>query len=198
MPRLRILQIKAGENMDKHRQIIASILVFLGLLLLCGCATIPTGPSVRVMPAPGKPFEEFQADDAICRQWAAQQIGQTPQEAANRSTATGAVAGTVIGAGLGAAIGAASGHMGTGAAIGAGSGLLVGTAAGANAGQASGYSAQRRYDNAYTQCMYSKGNQVPGITVRPERRIRRTPPPPPPPDLGSEPPIYDTPPPPEQ
>ena len=194
MPRLRILQIKAGENMDKHRQIIASIAVFLGLLLLCGCATIPTGPSVRVMPAPGKPFEEFQADDAICRQWAAQQIGQSPQEAANQSTATGAVAGTAIGAGLGAVIGAASGHVGTGAAIGAGSGLLVGTAAGANAGQVSGYAAQRRYDNAYTQCMYSKGNQVPGMSVRPERRIRRTPPPPPP-DLSSEPPIYDTPPP---
>jgi hypothetical protein len=189
--------MRAGEDMDKYRQIIAAILVFLILILLCGCATIPTGPSVTVMPPPGKPFEEFQADDAICRQWAGQQIGQTPQEAANRSTVTGAVAGTAIGAGLGAAIGAASGHIGTGAAIGAGSGLLVGTAAGANAGQVSGYSAQRRYDIAYTQCMYSKGNQVPGMGVRPERRMQRTPPPPPP-DLGSEPPIYETSPPPEQ
>ncbi|MGO9377785.1 MAG: hypothetical protein ACLPN1_01610 [Dissulfurispiraceae bacterium] len=47
---------------------------------------MPTGPSVTVMPSPGKPFEEFQADDAICRQWASQQIGQTPQAAANQST----------------------------------------------------------------------------------------------------------------
>ena len=152
--------------MVKHRQINVSVLVCLVLLLLGGCATMPTGPSVTVLPTPGKPFEVFQADDVVCRQWASQQIGQTPQEAANQSTATGAVAGTVIGAGLGAAIGAAAGHVGTGAAIGAGSGLLVGTAAGANAGQVSGREAQRRYDSAYMQCMYSKGNQVPGMGER--------------------------------
>ena len=40
---------------------------FLGLsvlsaLALSGCATLPTGPSVMVLPAPGKPFEEFQAE----------------------------------------------------------------------------------------------------------------------------------------
>jgi len=43
------------------------------------------------LPAPGKPFSEFQADDANCRQWAAQQIGQSPQETANQNTVTGAV-----------------------------------------------------------------------------------------------------------
>ncbi len=184
-----------GEYIMKHRQIIFSILAGLVLLLLVGCASVPTGPSVMVMPPPGKPFEEFQADDAICRQWALQQIGHSPQEVANRSTATGAVAGTAIGAGLGAAIGAASGHVGTGAAIGAGSGLLVGTATGANAGQMYGYAAQRRYDIAYTQCMYAKGNEVQGVNGTQYRRARRSAPPPPP-DLGSEPPIYQTPPPP--
>ena len=157
------------------------------LLTLAGCATVPMGPSVRVMPAPGKSFEQFQVDDAVCRQWAGQQIGMSPQETINQNTATGAVVGTVVGAGLGAAIGAASGHPGAGAAIGAGSGLLVGTASGANAGQVYGYEAQRRYDIAYEQCMYAKGNQLPGMVIH---RVRRTAPPPPPPDMYSVPPDY--------
>jgi hypothetical protein len=172
----------------------------LALLTVTGCATLPGGPSVMSLPGPGKTFEQFQADDAMCRQWAAQQIGMSPQETVNQNTATGAVVGTAIGAGLGAAIGAASGNAGTGAAIGAGSGLLVGTASGANAGQYYGWEAQRRYDIAYTQCMYAKGNDVPEMGTQP-RRYRRIPPPPPP-DLKSEPPMYSpsnpAPPPPAQ
>ncbi|OIP46233.1 MAG: hypothetical protein COX17_05340 [Deltaproteobacteria bacterium CG23_combo_of_CG06-09_8_20_14_all_60_8] len=81
----------------------------LAVLALGGCASLPTGPSVRVMPGPDKTFEEFQADDAICRQWATQQIGQSPQETANQTTASGAVVGTAAGAVLGAVIGSASG-----------------------------------------------------------------------------------------
>jgi OmpA family protein len=164
------------------------IFLFVVLLALGGCATVPRGPSVMALPGQGKTFEQFQADDAICRQWADQRIGLSPEETASRNTATGAAVGTVIGAGLGAAIGAASGNPGVGAAIGAGSGLLVGTAEGANAGQYYGRQAQRMYDIAYAQCMYAKGNEVPGMVTRhrPYRRI----PPPPPPDLKSEPPIY--------
>lgn len=104
------------------------------LIVLSGCETVPTGPTVTVFPAPGKPFEQFQADDAVCRQWAAQHGGVTPQETVNQNIATGAVAGTVIGGGLGAAVGSAGGHMGTGAAIGAGTGLLFGTLTGADRG----------------------------------------------------------------
>ncbi|MGO9015228.1 MAG: glycine zipper family protein [Dissulfurispiraceae bacterium] len=139
-----------------------NIFPFLALLIILtvtGCATVPTGPSVSMMPGTGKSFEQFQADDAVCRQWASQQIGLSPQQTANQNTAEGAAVGTVVGAGLGAVIGAAAGHAGTGAAIGAGSGLLVGTAAGASAGQVYGQEAQRRYDIAYTQCMFAKGNQ---------------------------------------
>jgi hypothetical protein len=163
------------------------IISSLAVLVLSGCATLPTGPSVRVMPGQGKTFEQFQTDDSVCRQWAGQQIGISPQGTVNQNAATGAVAGTLIGAGLGAAIGAASGNPAIGAAIGAGSGLLVGTAAGANAGQEYGWEAQRRYDNTYVQCMYAKGNQVPGV-ARYQRRRRVAPPPPP--DLSSVPPDY--------
>jgi len=164
------------------------ILSLIVLLAFAGCATLPTGPSVKVLPGSGKSFEQFQADDALCRQWAEQQTGMSPQETANQNTATGAVTGTLIGAGLGAALGAVSGNAGAGAAIGAGSGLLVGTASGANAGQVYGMEAQRRYDIAYQQCMYAKGNQVPGSV---NRRARRASPPPPPPDMYSVPPDYD-------
>ena len=179
----------------KGKRSVILFLVFPLLLVASGCATIPTGPSVMVLPPPGKSFEQFQADDAICRQWAAQRIGQSPQQAMNQNTATGAVVGTAIGAAAGAAIGSASGNVGAGAAIGAGSGLLVGTAAGASSGQVSGWEAQRRYDIAYTQCMYMKGNQVPGVVTQPQHIRRMPPPPPPPPDLGAEPPDYQAPPP---
>jgi len=157
------------------------------ILALAGCATMPEGPSVRVMPAPGKSFEQFQQDDAVCRMWAERQIGMRPEEHANQSTATGAVAGTVVGGGVGAALGAVAGNAGAGAAIGAGSGLLFGTAAGASSGEASGYEAQRRYDNTYVQCMYAKGNQVPGtIRYQPRRSVA----PPPPAGYAPAPPDY--------
>lgn len=164
--------------MMKTNQGFFSILL---LLMIGGCATIPTGPSVMVLPASGKSFEQFQAEDAICRHWAAQQIGQNPQETVNQNIAAGAVAGTAVGAGVGAAIGSVSGHAGSGAAIGAAAGLITGTAAGANAGQVYGWEAQRRYNIAYAQCMYAKGNEVPAITNRRGRRAG----PPPPPDLSA-------------
>ena len=154
---------------------------FLIIAMLGGCVTVPSGPSVMVLPGSGKTFEQFQADDGLCRQWARQQIGLSPQETFKQNTASGAAAGTLIGAGLGAASGAASGATGTGAAIGAGSGLLVGTASGSSAGQYYGYEAQRRYDIAYQQCMYLKGNVIPGMV---RTRVVRRPPPPPPPDLS--------------
>ena len=44
------------------------VLVFcLAAAILGGCATMPAGPSVMVLPDPGKSFEEFKSDDAVCR-----------------------------------------------------------------------------------------------------------------------------------
>ena len=131
------------------------------VLLLSACASEPLGPTVAVMPAPGKPFDMFQGDQALCKDFAAQQVQGGAQQANNKQVGT-AVVGTLLGAGLGAAIGG-----GRGAAIGAGAGALGGTAVGAGpAGQAQ-YSLQQRYDLAYSQCMYSRGNRCP---VSPARR----------------------------
>lgn len=129
----------------------------LSLAMMAGCATLPDGPRVAVMPAPNKPFEVFIAEDHLCRNFAAQSIGATPNEAATRNVAGGAVAGTAIGAAAGA-LGGGQHGAGAGAAIG----MVVGTAAGAGQANVSGYEAQRRYDIAYQQCMYAKGNQLPG------------------------------------
>ncbi len=157
--------------------------LYLGLLIsatvLAGCATIPAGPGVMVLPAPNAPFETFQSDDSSCKQWALQQIQLSPNETVNRNIAGGAAVGTLVGAGLGAAIGSASGNAAAGAAIGAGSGLIGGAAAASGPAYAAGWEAQRRYDFAYQQCMYSKGHQIPGLR-RPAKRANWVPPPPPP------------------
>lgn len=153
------------------------LLLFAVVAVLEGCATMPTGPTVMVIPGPGKPFEVFMADDTVCRQWALQQVGgMSPSQTANQNLATGAALGTLLGAGVGAAIGSTSGNMGTGAAIGAGSGLLMGTATASNPAYASEWQLQRQYDIAYQQCMYAKGNQIPGVV---SRRTEAYPPPPP-------------------
>lgn len=162
--------------MKKKFQCIVSL---VAILSLGGCATVPSGPSVMVLPGQGKSFELFQSEDLLCRQWAAQRVGLSRQDTANQNTATGAVVGTLIGAGLGAAIGAAAGDPALGAAIGAGSGLMFGTASGAEAGRVYGYEAQRQYDMAYQQCMYAKGNEIPGRSPQRQYRPRRMPPPPP-------------------
>ena len=49
--------------------------IVLVLFVLSGCATAPTGPSVMVLPPAGKQLEQFQSEDAMCRQWASKQIG---------------------------------------------------------------------------------------------------------------------------
>ena len=81
----------------------------LATTMVCaGCATAPAGPSVLVLPGTGKPFEEFQSDVNVCREWAANQV----------------------------------------------KGAFV---------EVPAFEVQRRYDNAYMQCMYAKGHQVPSL-----------------------------------
>src|SRR5579871_4950605 len=129
--------------------------------LLAGCVTQPMGPMIPVMPGPNKSIEAFQADETACEQYASQRVaGQA--EAANNTAIGEAVLGTALGAGLGAAIGG-----GRGAAIGAASGAVVGTAVGANSSGWAQMSLQQRYDISYAQCMYARGNQVPGFSPPP-------------------------------
>lgn len=137
-------------------------------VLLGGCVTPPLGPTIAVMPAPNKPFEVFQQDQALCKDYASQQVAGGAEQANNQQLLTGVV-GTALGAGLGAAVGG-----GRGAAVGAASGAVAGTVVGAGPAEHAQMSLQQRYNIAYAQCMYGRGNQVPGFAPA-------YPPPPPPP-----------------
>jgi len=151
-------------------------------LLLTGCVTPPMGPRVAVMPGKNKPFEVFREDQAVCTDYANQQVGGQAQQANNQALG-GAVLGTVLGAGLGAAVGG-----GRGAAIGAAGGAVAGTAVGAGSSDRSQRNIQHEYDIAYSQCMYSRGNQVPGYQpAYAPPPSSYGPPPPPPPSYGSVP-----------
>jgi uncharacterized protein YcfJ len=126
-------------------------------VLIAGCVTTqPIGPSVVAMPPPGKPFEAFVRDDQFCRQWAAASVGPN-RDAATSQFLGSAVTGAAIGAIAGALAGG-HGNAGTGAAIG----TVVGSGVGANQSAMTGWAAQRNYDVAYQQCMYAKGNVIPG------------------------------------
>lgn len=129
-------------------------LAFLGTL--AGCATVPNGPSVAVMPGQGKSFEQFNADDDVCRQFAQKSIGTTAAQNSTNAEVASIAAGTALGAVAGALVG---GHqnIGTGAAIG----MVGGASIGSGEAQYSGRETQRRYDIAYEQCMYAKGHQLP-------------------------------------
>jgi len=156
----------------------------VALLTLAACTTIPTGPSVMALPGTGKSFDQFRGDDADCRQYALVQIGgTTANDTAIESGMKSAAVGTTVGALAGAAMG---GHQG--AAVGAGVGLLAGSAAGAGAGQSSGYGSQKRYDNAYVQCMYAKGDRVPVSGQLTPGQMRTAGPPPAPADVSAPPP----------
>jgi hypothetical protein len=129
--------------------------------ILAGCAATPLGPTVQPMPGPGKSFDAFQVDNSSCKGFAADQVkGQA--DAANQRAAGAVALTTVLGAGLGAAVGGSVGDAGYGAAVGAASGAATGSAYGAGGNMNDQAMIQQQYDNAYSQCMYAKGEQVPG------------------------------------
>jgi len=168
----------------------ARIAVIAAAVVFAGCTTVPTGPSTMALPGTTKGFDQFRYDDGTCRQYAYDSIGgQTAVRAQEDSAVRSALAGAVIGALLGGAI-----NGGHGAAVGAGVGGAAGGIAGAGASEASGYESQRRYDQAYTQCMYGKGHRVAVSGHYAPRQQRYAPPPrysyppPPPPGHGYAPP----------
>ena len=171
------------------------------VLLLGACTTMPTGPSVMALPGSGKNFDQFRADDAECRSFAQSQVGgTTAEQAAVDSGVKSAAVGAAVGALARAAIG---GQRGAG--VGAGTGLIMGGLAGTGTAQSSAYGVQRRYDNAYVQCMYAKGQRVPvsgqfeagqgRSRYSPPRPVPNVVPPPPPPGYPPPPPPGYTPPP---
>lgn len=136
---------------------LAAVLTAPILFLLTACVSAPTGPTVAVMPREGKPFEVFQQDDQVCRQFAANAVKDSSDAALKEGVTSAAIA-AALGAAAGAVIGGGS-HSGVG--TGAGIGLLGGSAIGAMNASGKQNQAQIQYNIAYQQCMYSKGNQIP-------------------------------------
>ena len=164
--------------MNKHPsfRLATATMFWAGAVFLSGCADMPIGPTVAVMPGPNKPFEVFVQEDQLCRAWAAQSIGSG--DAASQRMLASTVTGTVIGAVAGTVLGGDSNAAAAGAAMG----TLVGAGAGVNQGAMTAWTAQRRYDIAYQQCMYSKGNLVQAFTDGSRRiPVLALPAPPPPP-----------------
>ena len=124
-------------------------------LMLSACVG-QMAPTVPVMPGSNKPFDAFSADQAVCRQYADSQIAPL-RDQANASTVGSGLLGAALGAGVGAAVGG-----GRGAAIGAASGAAIGTSYGVANAQMASLSLQQQYDVFYSQCMYGRGDQVPG------------------------------------
>ena len=166
------------------------LIIFTTLLVASGCASLPNGPSVMVLPGSGMTFEQFRNDDVLCQQFASFQVGgASANQAGMNSGVTSAAIGTVIGAAAGAAIGG-----GGGAAIGAGTGLVGGSLVGTSTASSTMYDVQQRFDVAYIQCMYAKGHQVPvsgqfsGAPSRSNVAPSTSPIPPPPPGTPPPPP----------
>lgn len=159
-------------------------LLFLTISGLAACNTLPSSPSLLVLPGSGKNFDQFRGDDYYCRQYATGQIGgEVPAQVANSSAVGSAIAGTAVGAAAGAAFGG-----GQGAAIGAGSGLVVGSLAGSSNAGYSYYDTQQRFDMAYIQCMYAQGHRVPVSGQITDDRVNSRPVDIPPPPPGNPPP----------
>lgn len=153
----------------------AHLVWLLTPFVLAACVPAAFGPSVAVMPTPGKPFEVFAAEQTACRQFAEQQIAFA-RDQINAQIAGGVLAGIALGAGQAAAFG---GDAGAVLASAASTGAAVGAAGVPNA-QLATAALQQQYDGAYGQCMYARGNQVPGYAVAspaireaPRRRVRQ-------------------------
>jgi uncharacterized protein YcfJ len=125
----------------------------IAVIALTACAPTVMAPTVPVMPGANKPANQFMADQQTCQGYANSQTAPLSAQANNQALG-GALLTTAIGAGLGAAIGGGRG---------AASGALVGTAAGAQGSSIAGMNIQQQYDIFYGQCMYARGNQVPGF-----------------------------------
>lgn len=151
-------------------------LAFLAALSLAACTSVPTGPTVLVLPGTGKSFDQFRGDDQVCRQFAQDQLGgSTPGNAGSISGVTSAIVGTILGAAAGAA---ADGSHGAG--VGAGAGLALGGLTGAGTAQTAADMTQQRYDNGYQQCMYAQGHRVPvAARFMTDSGLSSYPPPPP-------------------
>ena len=100
------------------------------------------------------PAEAHAARDSYCNFYATAATGNvTPEQAAQREQANGAIAGAIGGAVLGAIFGGSGRHSGRSTALGVGAGLLAGATVGSSNAQLAADDIRKRYNEAYSTCM---------------------------------------------
>jgi len=108
------------------------LLMATALALVMGaCTTMPSGPTVMVLPGSKKTFDQFLGDDHNCRQFALGRVGGVSAQQASTTSTSSTTA------------------------------TMTSPASGGGYTSDSAYSAQYQYDSAYIQCMYASGHRVP-------------------------------------
>jgi hypothetical protein len=137
----------------RRRLSVAAAALFI---VLAGCVPTAMAPTVVVTPGPGKSAAAFAADQSGCSALANQQIAPAIQ-AANNQIVGNALLGATLGGGSTATAGASNSAVGANAAAGA-------ATAGATNAQTAQATLQHQFNITYSQCMYAKGDIVPGLT----------------------------------
>jgi hypothetical protein len=143
---------QAEEHMNNRK---GASFVVVPFVLLAGCVPAVMAPTVVATPGFGKSPAEFAADHSACAVLADQQVAAA-KTAANNQIFGSALLGAAVGGGGTAANGGSNGDV---AANAAGNAL----SAGAATAQTAQATVQRQYDFDYGQCMFAKGNVVPGF-----------------------------------
>ena len=60
---------------------------------LVACVSLPSGPSVMVLPGTGMSFDQFRLDETTCRQYAGEQVGQSSESAGTSAGVSSAAIG---------------------------------------------------------------------------------------------------------
>lgn len=157
--------------MDKKMLLIGICLLWV----LAGSGAIAQ-QGLIIYPAKGQSQEQVERDKYDCYQWARQQTGFDPMQAAQTSSPPkeapkgGVVRGAAGGAAVGAAVGAIGGNAGKGAAMGAVGGGLVGGMRRSAQVREQQYAAQQQatldkqkrdlYNRAFGACLEGRGYTV--------------------------------------
>jgi hypothetical protein len=113
-------------------------LAAVATMALAGCVPAMMAPTVTATPGPGKLPADFTADDTACRAQVSQQMAPVVQ-AANNQVANAALQNALTGTGMDPV----------------------------TASSQATSAVQQQYDNTYSACMYTRGDNVPPYYMQP-------------------------------
>ncbi|HEY8160437.1 MAG TPA: hypothetical protein VIF10_17240 [Methylobacter sp.] len=63
------------------------LIIIISAFLLSACSTMPSGPSVLVLPGADKNFDQFHNEDQLCRQFTHQQVAAAQEDTDSKDEA---------------------------------------------------------------------------------------------------------------